>query len=266
MTRSHLPGSALRLTLALAISTGALLMTSASPGAALAAVSPHTRIPVDTHQRGHVPAGPWASSNWSGYAITGRKGSFTSVTAAWTVPSVSPSSGDTYSSNWVGIDGFNDSSLIQAGTESDYVGGAASYDAWWEILPAAETVVFSVSPGDAMTATVSRNPSGTWTITITDTRSHVTSSTTHTYRGQLTSAEWIEEAPSVNGGTAALADYGAATFDPGTVNGHSAGLTTSEAGVMVQGGVQVSTPSTPDRDVDGFNIAYGATAPNPPSS
>jgi hypothetical protein len=35
---------------------------------------------------------------------------------------------------------------------------------------------------------------------------------------------------------------------------------------MVQKNVQVSTPSNPDGDTDGFNTAYGSTAPAPPPS
>ena len=47
----------------------------------------------------------------------------------------------TYSSAWIGVDGFNDNDLIQTGTEQDYYSGGAHYDAWWEILPAAETEI-----------------------------------------------------------------------------------------------------------------------------
>jgi hypothetical protein len=65
---------------------------------------------------------------------------------------------------------------------------------------------------------------------------------------------------------ATLANYGHTTFDPGTVNGANPGLTASDGGVMVQKRVQVSTPSNPDSDTDGFNIAYGASAPAPPPS
>jgi peptidase A4-like protein len=57
-------------------------------------------------------------SNWCGYAETGS--GYTSATATWTVPSVSPTSSDTYSAAWVGIDGYGNSDLIQAGTESNY--------------------------------------------------------------------------------------------------------------------------------------------------
>ena len=35
---------------------------------------------------------------------------------------------------------------------------------------------------------------------------------------------------------------------------------------MIQNGVQVSTPSTPDSDTDGFNVQYGSAVPTPPAS
>jgi hypothetical protein len=206
----------------------------------------------------------WASSNWSGYAVTGS--TYNAVTAKWIVPAVAASRKATYSSNWVGIDGYNNSSLIQTGTESDYYNGSAHYAAWWEILPAAETVIpsITVKPGDTVTASITKGPGSSWTITIADGSHSFT--TTQTYTGPQSSAEWVEEAPTVGGRVAPLADYGQTTFDPGTVNGGNPGLIASEGGVMVQKRVQVSTPSNPDRDTDGFNIAYGASAPSPPSS
>jgi hypothetical protein len=168
----------------------------------------------------------------------------------------------------VGIDGFNNSSLIQTGTESDYYSGSAHYDAWWEILPAAETVIPSITvhPGDTMSATITKGSGSSWTITIRDASSGTSFSTVQTYTGAQTSAEWIEEAPSVGGRIAPLANYGTATFDPGTVNGGNPRLVAGDGGAMVQKGVQVSTPSAPDSDIDGFRTSYGSTAPSPPSS
>ena len=211
-------------------------------------------------------AAGWSSSNWSGYALSGS--GYNSVTAQWVVQSVARSRKATYSSEWVGIDGYNNSSLIQTGTESDYYNGAAHYDAWWEILPAAETVIPSipVSPGDHMSAAITKGSGSSWTITINDTTRNTSFSTTQTYTGPQTSAEWIEEAPTVGGRIAPLANYGQTTFDPGTVNGNNPGLSASDGGVMTQKGVQVSTPSNPDSEFDGFNMAYGATAPSPPTS
>jgi hypothetical protein len=168
----------------------------------------------------------------------------------------------------VGIDGFNNSSLIQTGTESDFVNGSAHYDAWWEILPAAETVIttIAVRPGDHMTASVTHGSGTSWTIKIADTTTGRSFSTVKTYTGPRTSAEWIEEAPTVGGHIATLANYGRTIFDPGLVNGTNPGLTSSQSGVMVQRNRQVSTPSTPDSDRDGFNMAFGSTAPAPPAS
>jgi Peptidase A4 family len=247
-----------------AASTTALLSASLFLGPAAieaSAIYHHPRT-----SAGATSNAGWASSNWSGYA---RTGAYTAVTAAWVVPSVASSRKPTYSSQWVGIDGFNNSSLIQTGTEADFYNGSAHYAAWWEILPAAETVIPSITvhPGDHMSASIA-NVSGTnWTITITDTTTGAASTTAHTYSGPGTSAEWIEEAPSVGGRIATLARYSSPdTFDPGTANGGNPGLTVADGGVMIQRNAQVSTPSAPDSDTDGFNMAYGRTAPAPPGS
>jgi hypothetical protein len=242
-----------------AVLSGSMFLTALAPVAG--AVVHHPRVA----ERPLANAG-WASSNWSGYAKTG---SYTSATAAWVVPSVARSSKATYDSQWVGIDGFNDSSLIQTGTETDYYNGSAHYGAWWEILPAAETVITSITvhPGDHMTASITKGSGSSWTIKITDATTGKTFSTVKTYTGPGTSAEWIEEAPSVGGHIATLAHYSSPdTFDPGTANGHSPALTAADGGVMVQKSHQVSTPSVPDRDADGFNMSYGSTAPTAPGS
>ena len=248
-----------RLVLLVAAASSAVLgaapMTAAAP-----AVFHHPYIP------GHaVRATGWSASNWSGYA---KSGSYTSATAQWVVPGVTASRGASYSSAWVGIDGFTNSDLIQTGTESDYYNGSAHYNAWWEILPAAETPItsFAVHPGDVMTASISKGTGGKWTITISDSKGG-SFTTSQSYSGPGTSVEWIEEAPTVGGRVATLAHYSSPdTFDPGTANGGNPALTANDGGVMVQKRVQVSTPSAPDGDTDGFNMSYGATAPAPPGT
>jgi hypothetical protein len=247
-----------------AAAAAALLLSGAAPGSlavSASAIFHHPRVSAAARAN----AG-WASSNWSGYAKTG---SFTRVTGAWVVPSVATSRKATYSSQWVGIDGFNNSSLIQTGTEADYYNGSAHYGAWWEILPAAETVIPSITvhPGDHMSASITKGSGNSWTISISDTTRGTSFTTVKTYSGPGTSAEWIEEAPSVGGHVATLAKYSSPdTFDPGTANGGNPGLTVADGGVMIQRNRQVSTPSVPDSDTDGFNMAYGSTAPAAPSS
>jgi hypothetical protein len=243
--------------------TGALLSLFSASGAT---VSPSSIIHAPRIGERPVKGSGWASSNWSGYAKTGT--TYSSATAQWTVPAVSPSQKATYSSSWVGIDGFNNSNLIQTGTEQDFYQGAAHYNAWWEILPAAETPIstLTVHPGDRMTASITKGSGSSWTIAISDTSTGQSFSTVQTYTGPQSSVEWVQEAPSIGGHVATLAQFSQTTFDPGTANGKNPGLTANDGGVMIQKHLQVSTPSSPDRDTDGFTVSYGSTAPAPPSS
>ncbi len=279
--------------------TASLLVAPATIGAATVAA------PVITH--GAVAgvhasssfgssATTWSSSNWSGYAETGT---FTGVSGTWTVPAVTATSSASYSSAWIGVDGFNDSNLIQTGTEEDYYSGAAHYDAWWEILPAAETEIspttYAVAPGDRMSASIYKTTStvttgsgrrrtteNVWVVTISDTTKGWSFTTSQGYAGAGTSAEWIMEAPEVNGRIATLAHYsvsapaGQGDFDnagiltsvvsSGTPTYTPAGLNyANDSGVMVQNNVQVSTPGTPDTAASAFNFNYGSTVPAAPA-
>ena len=250
-----------RFLLLVAASSSALVATAPVATATAPAIFHRPAI----HNRTPTSAG-WSASNWSGYA---KSGSYSSATAQWVVPSVSATSSSSYSSAWVGIDGFTNSSLIQTGTESDYYSGSAHYNAWWEILPAAETRINSITvqPGDVMTASITKGAGGIWTITINDTSNGQSFTTQQAYSGPGASVEWIEEAPSIGGRVATLAHYSSPdTFDPGTANGGNPGLTAADSGVMVQKQRIVSSPSVPDSDTDGFNMAYGSTAPAPPAT
>jgi hypothetical protein len=270
-----------------------------------------------TDVSGHIPGfgttATWASSNWSGYA---EPGSYTAISGSWTVPSVTAGAASSgggrsrfgggyasasawYSASWLGVDGFTDNNLIQTGTEQDFYGGAAHYSAWWEILPAAETTIststYPVAPGDEMTASIVETPAtvtvgggrrggGTlehvWTITLGDLTRGWTFTTSQPYNGAGSSAEWVIEAPQINGAIAPLADYSfapaaaaagdfsgarVATTIGGALTG--AGLNfANDAGAMIQNGAQVSTPGQPDTADTAFNALYGASAPAAPTS
>jgi len=200
------------------------------------------------------------SSNWSGYAETG---SFSSAVGHWTVPTVSrtTSTPNRFSSQWVGIDGFNNSNLIQTGTEADFTNGSAHYLAWWEILPAAETVIPSITvhPGDSMTASVARNSGTSWHISITDNTTGASFSTNRTYRGAGTSAEWIEEATSVNGQIGPPSKFSTFSFTNLTSNGANPNLNANEEILLVQGSTTFSTPSAPNSTHNGFSVTYTGT-------
>lgn len=178
------------------------------------------------HALSHRSATTVSSSNWSGYAATGGTGSFTSVSASWVQPTLTCTSKTTYSSFWVGLDGYNNSALEQTGTEADCIGGRAEYGAWWEVLPAAESPYsVTVRAGDSMTASVTDNGDGTFTMTLTDSTEGWTKTTTADGSSgyQDSSAEVIAEATEVNGSIAKLSNFGRVTFTNATADGNSLG-------------------------------------------
>ena len=148
------------------------------------------------------------SNNWSGYAVTGD--SFTQARGSWTVPAVDCAAvPDSSASFWVGIDGWENNTVEQTGTDSDCDGDKPSYYAWYEFVPAGGVTISSVpvSPGDQVSAEVIYN-GAEFTVTITNettgksfTKSHPPGS------AKRTSAEWIAE---MNGYE--LSDFGTVSF------------------------------------------------------
>jgi Peptidase A4 family len=150
------------------------------------------------------------ATNWTGHIFTGP--TFTAVSGQWVVPTVQPSATGAYSGTWLGVDGVNNTSLIQAGTAQDTSNGTTTYDVWYEILPANETLIASVAPGDHIEVSIDEDSPGTWTIAITDSTSGQSFSQAFAYSGPGASAEWIEEAPKVNGQQSAVANFGTVQF------------------------------------------------------
>ncbi len=181
-------------------------------------------IPFAAGIGGVAQAQPQLSTNWAGYTATTSGGNgFTSISGGWTVPAITSgsSSGGSYSSIWVGIDGIGNNALEQLGTEGDYYGGAAHYDAWWEMIPAPETLIpsMSVAPGDRMFANVTYIGSGKFVLSITNLTTNTSFSTTQTNTSApRSSAEWIAEATTVNGTIAPVADYGTVKFNDATAS------------------------------------------------
>jgi hypothetical protein len=172
-----------------------------------------------------------ASGNWSGYAATGAAKSFTSVSSSWVQPTVTCTSTNTYSSYWVGLDGYSNSALEQTGTEADCISGRAVYGAWWEVLPASESAYsVTVQPGDQLSASVTDNGNSTFTMTLTDSTQGWTKTTTHAGSSgyQDSSAEVIAEATSVNGRIAKLSDFGTVSFTGSKANGATLPSTSNE--------------------------------------
>jgi len=139
------------------------------------------------------------SSNWCGAAVTGS--GFTSVVGTWTVPTLSLRSGQSSSSEpalaqWVGIDGFSNSALIQGGTLSEITGGGQENVAWTEMLPAAlREVSLTVGTGDSITTnvTMTSTTSGTVTIKNNSRGTSLVGTVSGGTRLSGASAEWILE-------------------------------------------------------------------------
>ncbi len=230
---------------------------------------------------------PAQDLNWSGYVDVpspGTTNTFTSVSGDWTVPTVTCTEGESaYSSAWIGIDGYSSSTVEQDGTEADCLGGAASYDAWYEFYAASgspvgdgyeeelSTTTYPVSPGDAMSASVS--VSGTsWTLKISDSTKNwkFTEGPITWAAPQKSSAEWIVERPEICSETCSLtslADFGSVTFTDATAteNGTSGPISAFTYSVMEMLNNNEDTvlaePGSLDSTGEDFTDDWEATGP-----
>ncbi len=195
--------------------------------------------------------GVLASINWSGYAVNGTVDSVTRALGSWTVPSVTcPTSGSTYAAFWVGIDGFQSSTVEQTGTDSDCHSGVASYYAWFEFYPKASVTISSITvhPGDVIVALINYSATTSqFTIAIKDkTSGQIFTSSSAVSGAQRDSAEFIVEAPALCISThcvlTQLSNFGTAGFGVG----HTGVAMTS---TLTMNGVSGSIGSFPSNQV-----------------
>jgi hypothetical protein len=167
--------------------------------------------------------------NWSGSAVYDPSNPFriSYILAYWTVPFAQQAFGTSngtwaYSSQWVGIDGFANSDVMQAGTEADaYSDGSSNssfYSFWIEWFPYAESRIsgFPVTSGDIVFVEV-------WNTSPTQGYAYLANLSTNQAAGfsltsppgtqlQGSSAEWVVERPEVNSSLAPLTNYVADSF------------------------------------------------------
>ncbi|MGA9474588.1 MAG: G1 family glutamic endopeptidase [Terriglobales bacterium] len=197
--------------------SGAAASPSTTTLASRDLLAPRQHAPMRLHGNGLATDGSVTSENWSGFAVTGS--AFTVAKGSWTIPTVNcTKTPSTYSSFWVGIDGYSSSTVEQTGTDSDCSGTSPRYYAWYEFYPAGSILISSVpvSPGNKMSASVTYSGSE-FTIKITNVTTGKTFSKSSRVSGaRRTSAEWIAEAPCCtgSGGILPLADFG--TVDLGS--------------------------------------------------
>jgi hypothetical protein len=238
------------------------------------------------------------SSNWSGYAAATNRndpqtGSVTAVSGSWVVPTVSDTSfGTSYSAIWVGIDGYSTSTVEQIGTSQNVVNGTPQYQVWYEMYSTGtqqpEQVVSSmtIEPGDSITASVQYLSSGAhagdFQLTINDNSRandsftiYVSSAQTQSPSAEMSSAEWVVEAPSLGNNVANLANFGTVTFTnaSATINGVTGPINDlawqSQAINIASGlGTNQDTTSVLADSGTSFSVTYDSTSnsggPPPP--
>jgi hypothetical protein len=207
-----------------------IVAASAAAGGSASPVNHGPRIKGSTNS---------TSLNWSGYAATSPT-PFTDVKGSWTQPTATCSGGgagpvhghghgggggnggggkSSYSSFWVGLDGYSSNTVEQTGTDADCNGSTPVYYGWYEFYPAFPVNFPNpVQPGDSMSAEVSVS-GGTVTITLSDATQHWAQQASQANSGYaLSSAEWIAEAPS-SGKVLPLANFGTVTFTNASATG-----------------------------------------------
>jgi Peptidase A4 family len=236
----------MRRTLGAAVIAAAIaaLVVSAAAGGSV------TRLRHDPNQK----VTNSSSTNWSGYAATGNR--FTSISSSWTEPTVL-CTGTAYSSFWVGLDGDTSSTVEQTGTSADCSGSTPQYYAWYEMYPKFPTNLSNpVQPGDAISASVTTDGVGRFTLTISDSTQRWTFSTTQRLKSAaLASAEVIAEAPSSRSGVLPLANFGSVTFGSSTANGVSLASFNPDPITMVSGSTVKAQPGNISSS-GGFSVSW----------
>lgn len=165
------------------------------------------------------------STNWSGYAA--YNGTASDVKGSWVVSGLTCTGTNTYSSAWVGIDGYNDGTVEQTGTEHDCSGSSASYYAWYEMYPRPGYIVpVAIKAGDTISSEVKFLGRGNFQLTLTNVTTGASYTTVQkSSKAQRQSAEWVMEAPW-SGGVLPLANFGTIGFGSSSavLNGKSGSI------------------------------------------
>ncbi len=225
------------------------------------------------------------SLNWAGYIVGGTPGAVTGATGSWVTPSTTcPSTGSTYTAIWVGIDGFTDGTVEQAGTLETCNNGVANYSAWYEFYPNPMVRVgaVDVQAGSVVGANVTYDGvSGNFTVSLSSSTGGSFSVSQNAPFAQLSSAEWIVERPALcvflscqltsisNFGTADLGlDFtGAASSNLATIGGTTAPFGSfSTVAVTMAGSAKGPTEALPGQtstDGTSFRVTEPFGSANP---
>ena len=236
---------------------------SSTPLAAVTADAPLLRVEragAHASSQGAGQTTSVSSLNWAGYDVT--TGGPTTVTATWITPAIAaPSASLSYASFWVGLDGDGSATAEQTGIAAAVRDGHVAYYAWYEMYPAAEVPIASltVSAGDLMTATVTTDGDGRFTLAVADRTTQRSFSTTQ--YGPTTppaSAEIVAEAPTDAsvGGLLPLADFGAVDFTGCAIDGRPlAAFARNQISMVAHDGATLAAASSLSSDGTSFAVS-----------
>lgn len=173
------------------------------------------------------PTGPIfaTSDNWAGYVAAPNflypVGSVDEVAGSWHLPTLSATgtTGNCYSSTWVGLDGFLSETIEQIGTGSDWISGAQVNSAWYEIFPNPPYLFegFPLNNNDVIAAAVQYTGLGCYQLTLVNQTQAVYTVVEHCSGPRFpaplrNTAEWIVEAPTSLTGILPLANFQTTNF------------------------------------------------------
>ncbi len=234
------------------------------------------------------------STNWAGYVVSGSGITLRHVNGTWVMPAATcPIGSPSYEATWVGLGGYHTTSraLEQIGTESDCTkSGAATYSVWYELVPAASVPIrMTAHPGDTISASVGVSGSLVHLRLSNQTTGAVFTRVVRASVIDITSADWIVEAPSACTQTGCtelpLANFGteaftlaSATTSTGVRGPISSSAWTPSAialsagsrrpgthGAATSAASSQATPGDLSATGDGFSVVFGsgATATQP---
>lgn len=258
------------LSAATLVFTGFSVSGAALPSHALYANANHAisfTIVTDTHHSLPLRATrETLSENWAGLVQVGSEES--SITSSWTTPTsfTSTPSSNSAVAEWIGLGGFQTTSLIQVGTITTPDGaGSPVTTVFWENLPAAATEGVTIPAGTTVTASITPTGQDQWTLTLTDGGStplvdQVVNLTPAEANAVATSADWITEAPTAGNQVVPLAPIASTTMQDLTANGDdlTAMPTNSLETIGLQNGAATALP-TVNASADTLTVSVSNT-------
>ncbi|KAF8342494.1 peptidase A4 family-domain-containing protein [Amanita rubescens] len=204
------------------------------------------------------------SHNWAGSIQNSTKGTFTTVTGTFVVPT--PSAPEGFSSVWVGIDGFTcpTKALLQTGVQLNLVNDTVSYQAWYEWFPA-DTIYFdniTINSGDEVRLTVVATSTTTGkalveNLTNKQTVEHDLSSS---YPLCQESAEWIvEDFSFANESLVPFNDFGTVIFTDAFALTAGGEILTPDGAIITLIAQNNETITSVDEGLLGVTISYNKT-------